>query len=393
MRTLPSYCMAFMMLLSIWMLIFNIKWNFWAKERSFKTFDLMKDLINISGKLSEEHSKCRPKKNIVFSKNYKCGSDTVQNILLRYGDNNNLSFLIPEKDINFNNKPLSKESVQSLPWVSLGIFNIFCVHTRFVSKTLHEVMPPDTVYVTIVREPSSHFESIYNYYELRKMFKMPFAEFSLINKTQLLRKGFGFRVRNPQLYNLGVYGKYSQNKSFFENEVKNIDKIFDLVMITDMMTESMVLLKELMCWQLKDVTAFKRNSRTDIWRESEISVKVKEGIAAWNIGDTILYDYFRKKLVKKITEFGQERMKREVNLLQQLNKQLYEECVLNEQVSKELPEPLKHWSNKVLGFRLRPQKETNLTCLQMAAAPSSYVKHLRNKQYEWIRNTKGRNLI
>ncbi|XP_013780481.2 galactose-3-O-sulfotransferase 3-like [Limulus polyphemus] len=254
-------------------------------------------------------------------------------------------------------------------------------------------MPPDTVYVTIVREPSAHFESIYNYYELRRRFKMSLSEFSLINKMHLLRKSFGFRVRNPQLYDLGVDGKYSQNKSFFENEVKNIDQIFDLVMITDMMSESIVLLKELMCWQLRDVTTFKRNSRIDIWRENELSVKVKEGIKAWNVGDTILYDYFREKLVKRITEFGQERMKREVNLLEQLNKQLFEECVLKVQVSRELPKPFKHSSTKVLGFRLKPERETNLTCLQMAAVPSSYVKHLREKQYEWIRNKKGRNPI
>jgi len=40
-------------------------------------------------------STCTPKSNIFFLKTHKTGSSTVQNLLLRYGDKNNLTFALP----------------------------------------------------------------------------------------------------------------------------------------------------------------------------------------------------------------------------------------------------------------------------------------------------------
>ena len=48
-------------------------------------------------KTTEELQTCSPIKSISFAKTHKTGSSTVQNIFLRYGWENNLTFVLPEK--------------------------------------------------------------------------------------------------------------------------------------------------------------------------------------------------------------------------------------------------------------------------------------------------------
>jgi hypothetical protein len=47
-------------------------------------------------------------------------------------------------------------------------FDIFTHHTRFSAQDVDKVMPLDTKKVTIVREPTALFESLYNYYRLNR---------------------------------------------------------------------------------------------------------------------------------------------------------------------------------------------------------------------------------
>lgn len=50
-------------------------------------------------------------------------------------------------------------------------FDIFTHHSRFHAANVRSVMPQDTKRVTILREPASLFESLYNYYHFQQMFK------------------------------------------------------------------------------------------------------------------------------------------------------------------------------------------------------------------------------
>ncbi|XP_076322033.1 galactosylceramide sulfotransferase-like [Tachypleus tridentatus] len=380
----PQY--AIIVILSSALLFWNISLIAWKELHPLNVF--ISNRRYVSYKRLENPKKCVPKKNIFFLKNHKCGSDTVQNILLRYGDNNNLTFLIPERGTSFWNpvrKPFSKERVKMLPWAIFGDFNIFCVHVRFDPHEIQAVMPPDSVYIAIVREPVSHFESTYSYYNLFKKYGMTLRDFSLMNKTFMFRKNIGFRERNPQLYDFGVNGTYTQDTGFFQREIEKLDGIFDLVMITELMEESLVLLKTLLCWELKDVAFFKKNVRSDTWRENNLSWKEGVGIRAWNFGDDLLYKHFRLKFEKQLSAFGSDKMQREIKQLRQINNQIFLECVSNVEQSLTLPRPLKHVSNKVMGYRLKPGKEKKRICLQVAAVSTSYVSYLKKKHYRWVR--------
>lgn len=59
-----------------------------------------------------------------------------------------------------------------------GVVDIFAVHTRLNPSEHRKILHPDTVFVTIVRDPSLLFESLYSYYHLGKYFDgAPLEEF------------------------------------------------------------------------------------------------------------------------------------------------------------------------------------------------------------------------
>ena len=72
-------------------------WKMTARgDRKIKTFFSFAVSPEI-WKTTEELQTCSPIKSISFAKTHKTGSSTVQNIFLRYGWENNLTFVLPEK--------------------------------------------------------------------------------------------------------------------------------------------------------------------------------------------------------------------------------------------------------------------------------------------------------
>ena len=60
---------------------------------------------------------------------------------------------------------------------SSGIVDIFTVHTRLNPPEHKKILHEDSLYVTIVREPSYLFESLYSYYNLKNMYNMSLEAF------------------------------------------------------------------------------------------------------------------------------------------------------------------------------------------------------------------------
>uniref|UniRef100_A0A7M5V5D7 Uncharacterized protein n=1 Tax=Clytia hemisphaerica TaxID=252671 RepID=A0A7M5V5D7_9CNID len=144
-------------------------WSCWhfiengALSLQQKKFMLQK--IPVGGKHVERlhHRKaCKRKKNIVFLKTHKTGSSTITNILNRYGEARNLNFVLPNIGSNRLDWPwfFKNTSFYSLNGTEP---NILCNHARFNKQPMTDLMPNDTVYVTILRNPISQFESSFSY--------------------------------------------------------------------------------------------------------------------------------------------------------------------------------------------------------------------------------------
>ena len=83
---------------------------------------------------------------------------------------------------------------------------------------------------------------------------------------------------------------------------------FDIyeVMITDYFDESMVLLKEELCWDTEDISYLKSNSRqfggTESVREW-LGPEYSQKLLDWNKADWKLYQHFNQTFNKKVTFF------------------------------------------------------------------------------------------
>ena len=128
--------------------------------------------------LQRNLSTCVPKHNIMFLKTHKCASSTLQNIFMRFGDTHNLTFVLPPHG-NYMGHPAKFTSnlTISLPSVFAKEYNIFCHHTRWDETEIVRIMPSDTVFISALKEPSTMFVSLYDYFELNKRYKTSLERF------------------------------------------------------------------------------------------------------------------------------------------------------------------------------------------------------------------------
>lgn len=127
---------------------------------------------------------------------------------------------------------------------------------------MEAIMPNDTLYITIARDPVALFESMFDYYHLNRFLNISFnifenqTDFKL--PTKLLKERYVGRIGLDQMvFDLGLdrpQYKKAENIDFF---IRRMDSMFDLIMIAERMEESLILLKNLLCWDYDDVVALK----------------------------------------------------------------------------------------------------------------------------------------
>ena len=94
-----------------------------------------------------------PRKNVLFLKTHKTGSSTVQNILYRYGDRNDLTFALPVRDVYMGTPQLfqSRFAVKS----PTGKYNMLANHARYNGPG--ECQFSITQFQVVVQSLSHHF--------------------------------------------------------------------------------------------------------------------------------------------------------------------------------------------------------------------------------------------
>lgn len=341
---------------------------------------------------SKRPSCSKASSNVAFLKTHKCGSSTIQNVLFRYGDKHNLSFVLPRDKSNYLGHPVPfhRSFVFQVGDVSFRTFNILAIHTRFDYQEIKAVMPQNTPFVTILRDPVYLFESLYVYCGLDQngMDLQTFATNAAATLTADRFPGhyipFDFNRRfqdgkigtNQMCFDLGLEVKYFNNETLVKQFIAYIDSIFSLVMITERMDESLILMKDLLCWSIDDVIVFKHNSRQEAFR-IPLATSDQQNLRLVNHADHLLYKYFSKKFDDKVKEFGVERMQKEVRLLRKKTHELYTKCV-----EKEEPvDPLKVWkywaSSKTVW--LKPKVNNDKLCEQLTMQELLYCERLQNK--------------
>ncbi|XP_062036391.1 galactose-3-O-sulfotransferase 4 isoform X1 [Lepus europaeus] len=274
-------------------------------------------------------SSCPPRQRLVFLKTHKSGSSSVLNLLHRYGDRHGLRFALPDR-YQFGYPRLFQASrVKGYrPQGGVGTqtpFHILCHHMRFNLKEVLQVMPSDSFFFSIVRDPAALARSAFSYYKSTSSAfrKAPSLAAFLANPRAFYRSGargdhyarnllwFDFGLpfppemrpkrgnlhppRDPNAPEIHILpsatGPRAQtidpnavfqpvstvadgrgqtgspasldlgSSSFIQWGLAWLDSIFDLVMVAEYFDESLVLLADALCWGLDDVVGFVHNAQ------------------------------------------------------------------------------------------------------------------------------------
>lgn len=344
--------------------------------------------------------------NVVFLKTHKTASSTVQNILFRFAERNNLTVALPVTPCDhqfcyprmFSSHFIHPHTIPP---------NIVTSHLRFGHSELQRIMPNNTIYITILREPGAMFESLFSYYNLYcdtfKRVPNGSLEAFLDNPWAYYRpkEKDSMYARNTLTFDLGGDKDRlpTDMASYAKRFAAEVQRVFSLVMIAEYFDESLILLRHLLSWDLEDVLYLKQNMRMPS-SKSNLSEEQLRKIREWNAIDAKLYDHFNATLWKQLNELGLACVAREVKLLRRAQEQMVRGCF-----GGRLPRPraaaeitnkeLRPWqpSSKVaiVGYDLpvNISKESGMSqdmCLKMIMPEVQYTRRLLHLHMVRYRN-------
>lgn len=332
----------------------------------------------------------------MFLKTHKTGGTTITNIINRHGDRHNLQFVLPKNKYNRLGWPWFFQTDHVMHHHGTTP-NILCNHARYNRAEMDKLMPNDTLYITILRDPVRQFESTFSYMTFGEILGIvnesdPLAAFFrnprevLLNYllTQDLRINSDRLklIRNGMFYDLGLESKDFENNEKINETIRQLHKEFHLVMITEYFDESLILLKRLLCWDFSDMIHFHLNQRTKSHEKINISKELEQKIKEWSKADSLLYEHFKKVFYRKIQEQPQGFFK-EVRELRQKKNEIKEKCLEPTNVTR------KGYDTR--GLRIRDNITTTLRplCEKMSWSEIKYLRYLKAKQVRMFENSKG----
>ena len=101
--------------------------------------------------------------------------------------------------------------------------------------------------------------------------------------------------KNQQLWALGTTHLEMEDAGTVQDKISRLDSEFDLVLIAEYFDESLVLLADILCWDLSDVRYLKQNARVSS-KVSNITKAARDSLESWLEADRKLYNHFVQKM-------------------------------------------------------------------------------------------------
>ncbi|XP_002739455.1 galactosylceramide sulfotransferase-like [Saccoglossus kowalevskii] len=324
---------------------------------------------------------CKPVQQIVFLKTHKTASTTSNTIIQRYAYFNNLTFALPYIGGKFcfyqlfNRRMVSNPKFEFDPGSAASVFNILANHARF-SRTEMDVVVPQATYLTILRNPIARFESVFGYYRIDEELKLdkysnPIEAF--FEKPDYYfnrRPSMYFQLKNGMMYSLGLDHRFHDNTTRVLEKIEQLDREFDLFMMTEYFDESLVLMKKILCWDTDSMMYLPKGLRKES-RRFNLTDEMKAKIRAWNAADVMLYNHFNKSFWRKVKEYG-DNFQEDLQNLQEAEKQVYETCIDADRRPRGYLDPRESF--------LSLRKNASELCRILYKRVDYFVNHARVKQ-------------
>ncbi|XP_034471397.1 galactose-3-O-sulfotransferase 4 isoform X2 [Hippoglossus hippoglossus] len=367
---------------------------------------------------------CQPHTHIMFLKTHKTASSTVLNMLYRFGEERNLRFALPMGYQLGYPLPFNAHRVKGYRGPGAMEFHIMGNHMRFHKLEVEKVMPEDTFYFSIIRDPVSLAESSFAYYkEVAPAFRKAkglgdFADDPKKYYDPRLRNNH--YARNLLWFDFGMDHNANFSMALAQRGEAMIRRAFKLILVSEYFDHSMILLRHALCWPLDAVVSFSLNARqqkpsgigvmSGSWvgkavagvgvRGGHSQAKMppnlplteeqRERLRQWNALDWYLYKAVNQTFWEEIQRFGLTEMEQEVALLRTRREELARVCLRDGgkpveayRIRDKTIRPFQSGLVKILGYELHPglDNTTRTACLRMIRPEIQYKDVLDAKQF------------
>ena len=261
---------------------------------------------------------------LVFVKVHRSASSTVHNILLRYAMSHDRDVIMQWQSYHSNDTGhVINRTELVLPdgyRVATSCSHVVVNEARVDQLETLGSRSSGHVYISAIRDPFSQFLSSFTYFGAAETYiadairadpENPVDEF-LLNNSDYLRGrdprsvvldnrmslDFGFPLQEYRLSN--------SKKTMVSEFLEILSEKFNLIIILEMFEESLVLMKNILGWEIRDilylnVKTFIPNEDTPDWAfRKTFSYKVEQVFNRFADVDTALYEHFLNKLQREI---------------------------------------------------------------------------------------------
>ncbi|XP_047736539.1 galactose-3-O-sulfotransferase 3-like [Hyalella azteca] len=238
---------------------------------------------------------------------------------------------------------------------------------------MKRIMPNDTIFITIVREPSEQFISLFDYTNMEAFHKMNLTTYVKTVHANDARMS-GYIGYNQMTWDLGLPAGQFQNMTAVQELVDEADKLFDLVMVTERMPESLMLLRRLLCCELDDLFVLQVNARKpktnkEVVLDSSTEKLLRQRLAA----DYKLYSHFLHKLDDLVALYGEEQMVQDIAEYNSMSLRKQEFCDF-----KQVPHEI---NNNAIGYQ---SQSNDQLCEDVTRGEILYLDKLRLSQKKMV---------
>lgn len=289
------------------------------------------------GKVVDESATCtmqQPEKKVVWVKTHKTGSSTMTNMFHRFAYKHNISLALPKDDMYYH-WPRKTEIITSVEYPyetepGKQTFDMLCSGHIVYNREEIEKVVPVAKYVTIIRNPLSHFKSSWSYWGMSKHLDQngepwvmekflddPFTNINSIpeNDRRMIHNNIAFDL------GLGETATINEIESYV-TELSNPLTGFDFVLVGEHLDESLVLLRRKFCWELEDVVHYSlKVSKRPSKPMEDLHIR---NIMEFNAVDAAIYDHFNRSLWNAIKNAPY--LMEEVEALRALREHMVDEC-------------------------------------------------------------------
>ncbi|XP_043242162.1 galactose-3-O-sulfotransferase 3-like [Amphibalanus amphitrite] len=249
---------------------------------------------------------CHPPSAIFFLKVHKCASSSIQNMLFRLAERLDMPVALPETGNYFGHPRHFRAHMVHRP---LGAHNttyrLMAHHLRLDQEQVMKVLGPNATWLAVLRRPADQFISMFEYYRLQEVWNMTLAEFAA-STTQYEPLGITHFRPNQMSFDLGLDVRtLMSDDQLLGDTLTQLHQRFDLVLIAELLDESLVLLKYRLCLEWDDVVVFRHNARPP-WLRSAATHNgtLRRQLRHHLQIDTAVYHHFYQRLRQQLRDYG-----------------------------------------------------------------------------------------